>query len=984
MKSVLIITEQFTIGGLETHIQSEILYFVKNGYKVHLAVGTQFSDVLLPQGVASVCRDLNISAAINSNQLIELVDDIRKIIQEKSIDLIHAHPFNSLIPSFLAAEEEGISLIITLHGPASLSGYSGPFYDFLLKSIILPNASSVVCVSDEVQSMAAPYVNAERLSVVPNGVGFSKRNRLESDCSTQDLRWCLVSRLDSQKINGIFDFAVKASSAGIPGLLIVGDGPAKDDLQNRLNNAGLQAFVDFYGSSVRVQALMRQYAGVAGMGRVALEGIAAQKTVALVGYDGLKGIITPHLLEKARASNFSGRNLKNIDADTFHQQLQEISEDSIDSLRDIARINFDQDVVWERFIAVSRGLSPIRKNILSEAVRVLRITGVREDVSVFESQALISAIDDLSCSPGYFSPSIIASFGRCKVGVEEIKKRREEMMESGIADVNKQDTKLESGSDDALCASSKGLNQNTWDLEAVISDLKIEAHRLHEILQEKEKKLEELELKVSSREEENSEFEEKIALLDKEIATLRDSQASLARDISIESGRVHAMLNSKSWRLTRPLRLCADVYGNKNKYIYQIARATFFALPEFVRKMIERPAYEISKYSRDKILLENKVEKDCDLSWDRFSEEVLSKRKQYKGIFIQEVVIDWNVPLYQRPQHMAVALARLGYLVIYRTDNWTADDVNGFREVENNVWVSNRDEVDLIDDVIRSVYSTAYSNSAERLLKKGARGTLIYEYIDHIDPEISGDDENIKRLLSLKNFAFTGGADYVVASAQKLYEEAVQAVGEEKVIFVPNGVDTIHYRSESHRSFVLPDALLEFRGKYKKIVGYFGALAPWLWYDVIKELISQRTDVGFVFIGPDYYGGADCLPELENVLYMGSIDYKVLPAYARMFDVCFIPFKPGEIARTTSPLKLFEYFALEKPVVVTSEMLECVRYPEVFRGDSVESLSKAIDDALLTKDDKSYKSRLSVLADDNNWSKRASALLLAIKSEKKE
>ncbi|MDP1465595.1 hypothetical protein, partial [Klebsiella pneumoniae] len=90
--------------------------------------------------------------------------------------------------------------------------------------------------------------------------------------------------------------------------------------------------------------------------------------------------------------------------------------------------------------------------------------------------------------------------------------------------------------------------------------------------------------------------------------------------------------------------------------------------------------------------------------------------------------------------------------------------------------------------------------------------------------------------------------------------------------------------SESHRSFVLPDALLEFRGKYKKIVGYFGALAPWLWYDVIKELISQRTDVGFVFIGPDYYGGADCLPELENVLYMGSIDYKVLPAYARMFD----------------------------------------------------------------------------------------------------
>ena len=77
------------------------------------------------------------------------------------------------------------------------------------------------------------------------------------------------------------------------------------------------------------------------------------------------------------------------------------------------------------------------------------------------------------------------------------------------------------------------------------------------------------------------------------------------------------------------------------------------------------------------------------------------------------------------------------------------------------------------------------------MLENGKRGVLVYEYIDHIDPQISGDDtENIRRLLALKDFAFGGGADYVVASARKLEAEAVMAVGRDKVILVQNGVDT--------------------------------------------------------------------------------------------------------------------------------------------------------------------------------------------------
>lgn len=368
-----------------------------------------------------------------------------------------------------------------------------------------------------------------------------------------------------------------------------------------------------------------------------------------------------------------------------------------------------------------------------------------------------------------------------------------------------------------------------------------------------------------------------------------------------------------------------------------------------------------------------------DISWEVFFKRVLAHRSQYKGIFIQEAVIDWNVPLYQRPQHMAVAMARQGYLVIYRTENWAADDVNGFREVEKNVWITNCSEVDEIDDVIRSIYSTAYATSVDNIKKLSAKGAVLYEYIDHIDAEISGN-ENIKDLMSLKDFAFSGGADYIVASAQMLYDEAESKVGDDKTIMVKNGVDILHYRNPLHKTRELPASLVGFKKKFKYVVGYFGALAPWLWYETIAELVHQKSDVGFVFIGPDYYGGIDSLPKADNLLYMGTVDYKILPSFGMSFDVCLIPFKPGDIAKTTSPLKLFEYFALEKPVVVTSDMAECVRYPEVFHGASVDALSTAIDQAIAIKDDVAFKKRLSALADENSWDMRAASLIAGMKN----
>lgn len=451
------------------------------------------------------------------------------------------------------------------------------------------------------------------------------------------------------------------------------------------------------------------------------------------------------------------------------------------------------------------------------------------------------------------------------------------------------------------------------------------------------------------------------------------SETISEKDVQITylNHQIYLIKGSLSWKITRPLRFAKRLAQNPQEAFIDFLRFTWRNLPISVREKLQ----PLKNTVRRKWLLFLRRMKGAivDITWDEFEASVLSKRKHYKGIFVQDTIVDWSIPLYQRPQHIASALGQLGYLVIFKTLN-QLDQVDGFRQIEKNVWITNSDEIDAIDGVVCSVYSTGFFN-VDRIVKGKNNDTwcFVYEYIDHINPMISGDDENIKKLTRLRDYAFAGGADFIIASARNLENEAKSLFDQEKIFYVPNGVDVKHYRNPSHRHVAIPEKFVDFKARYKTIVGYFGAIAPWLWYDMLGELFQLRQDLGFVFIGPDFNYGLEHLPVRENVLHLGTVDYKILPAYARHFDVCFIPFAPGEIAHSTSPLKLFEYFALEKPVVVTSVMDECIGFEEVFSGDIAQSISDALDKAIAVKDNAKYKARLAHLADQNSWLERAKA-----------
>jgi len=355
----------------------------------------------------------------------------------------------------------------------------------------------------------------------------------------------------------------------------------------------------------------------------------------------------------------------------------------------------------------------------------------------------------------------------------------------------------------------------------------------------------------------------------------------------------------------------------------------------------------------------------------------------YAGVYIIPT-IPWDVPIYQRPQQMASAFARKGFLVVYLEDPTIAKPRGTIAHPIPGVVVVtlNAEEfmasLDGVKGAIVSIYSTTFMHCHpdSRLFSREfvKSNKVVYEYIDHFDEKISGPG-----VLSLRKFLDDLIAKKMpviyLASARRLQKELEDRIGH-KVLYVANGVDDRHFSEENAREIGrrvnLPRCLTLSRPK----IGYFGALAPWLDYELIGAVVEAHPEWDFIFIGPDYNGGSSRLPSRAlNCHWIGPVPYADLPAYAIRFDVAILPFQSGDLAKSTSPLKLFEYFALGKPVVVTPDMAECTEYPEVMSGTGVEGFALAIDKALKISTDAKAVEAIKRLGQANTWDERASALI---------
>ena len=111
---------------------------------------------------------------------------------------------------------------------------------------------------------------------------------------------------------------------------------------------------------------------------------------------------------------------------------------------------------------------------------------------------------------------------------------------------------------------------------------------------------------------------------------------------------------------------------------------------------------------------------------------------------------------------------------------------------------------------------------------------------------------------------------------------------------------------------------------------------------------------------------------------MGARDYKVLKYYARKCDILIISFVLNDITKSTNPVKIFEYMALNKPIVTTN-MNECQKYKSVLIGKTHKEFITKLEEAYNLKDDKKYINLLDKEAKNNDWSIKAQHIIDLIK-----
>ncbi len=349
---------------------------------------------------------------------------------------------------------------------------------------------------------------------------------------------------------------------------------------------------------------------------------------------------------------------------------------------------------------------------------------------------------------------------------------------------------------------------------------------------------------------------------------------------------------------------------------------------------------------------------------------IVEENKDARAVVVFAPSLDWHRQLFQRPQQLAFALANQGALVFYNQITPLPEHAK-IEKLSTRLFLCSI-PLDLYSGLNHYfVYVLTWN---KKFLLKFDRPSILYDYLD----DISTFEGNAAQLLK-DHRSLLRDSDLVIATAHELVEKVKHIRSD--TIYIPNGVDFSHFDPSSPNAFHQVDDLGNITKQGKPIVGYYGALASWFDYDLLTAVAKMRRDLNFILIGPKYDDSFEKsgICNLPNIIYLGPKPYDQLPYYLANFDVAILPFRINEITQSTSPIKLFEYFAGGKPVVSTA-LKEVIQYPVALIGKDSYGFSQQLDKALLLRNNADYIERVKRTALGNTWDKRAEQILIEIEN----
>jgi GT2 family glycosyltransferase/glycosyltransferase involved in cell wall biosynthesis len=361
-------------------------------------------------------------------------------------------------------------------------------------------------------------------------------------------------------------------------------------------------------------------------------------------------------------------------------------------------------------------------------------------------------------------------------------------------------------------------------------------------------------------------------------------------------------------------------------------------------------------------------------------------------------VIDWHFR-HQRPQQLALALARGGRRVFYVSVNFIDAGEPGF-SVERldpqlplyqiflrvrgplSVYAMQADAAQLaqLRASLRALWLHGGIGSAVSVIQHPfwhpvagffPTARTVYDCMDHHAG--FGNTADGHAGLERQLFALS---DLTVVTSAALEEQARPLA--RRVELIRNAGEYEHFNA----AIALRAASDAVAGapRLRPVIGYYGAIAEWFDLELIDRLASAFPDCDFQLIGDDTAHARRALRERANVLLPGEKPYAELPRWLAAFDVCLIPFRVNALTLATNPVKVYEYLSAGKPVVGT-DLPELRSLGElVYRADTHEAFVDAVRLALAERADPqadALRERRMAFAREQTWQHRAAAFELA-------
>jgi glycosyltransferase involved in cell wall biosynthesis len=351
--------------------------------------------------------------------------------------------------------------------------------------------------------------------------------------------------------------------------------------------------------------------------------------------------------------------------------------------------------------------------------------------------------------------------------------------------------------------------------------------------------------------------------------------------------------------------------------------------------------------------------------------------------------VSWSYR-FQRPQHLALALARAGHPVLY-VDGFVRSHLLLRRHVSYShgglhvlrIRIPGRPDpyreplgrdvaarlAETILDGLRHerplmvLAQLPFWAELGRELARRLGIPLVYDRIDlHVGfPGVPAGVEAVEARLIHE-------ADLVCATAGLLAERPREV--SPRVLLLPNGVDL--------GAFPAPPAVCP--SAIKGVIGYVGALGPWFDAEAVEAAARALPGWRFRLAGQVEDPEVAALAGIPNLETVGEIPFCDVPGFLAGLDVALVPFRDLPLTRAVDPVKLYEALAMGLPVVAR-RLPETERWAEplVYLYDDPEGFVRQLRRAVAEASPEIARERRRV-AEGESWDRRAGALLESVRA----